>query len=305
MKLRQKWRVFNRNKELFLLSLPGVAMLFVFFYIPIYGFILPFKRFRYDLGLWKSPWVGFDNFRFLFNSDTTLKITRNTIGLNALFIVSVLIASLTIALMINELGKRSVKVYQTAMFFPYFISWVVGSYILLALLDMEHGMVNNLLIALGREDVLWYNEPRYWPVILTLSSIWKDTGYFAIIYYAGLIGIDREYYEAAEIDGATRLQQIRLISIPLISPLISMLLLVQVGRIFYGNFDLFYNLTRNSVMLYSTTDVIDTFVFRSLRTMGDVGMSSAAGVYQAVLGLVIIVTANKIIKSINSDHSLF
>jgi putative aldouronate transport system permease protein len=292
-------------RELIVLSLPGILFLFVFSYIPMYGIVLPFKNFRYDLGFWKSPWVGFRNFSFLFGSDNAWRITRNTLLLNSLFIVVMTVVAIALALMLYEVKRRSVKVYQTALFLPYFLSWVVASYIVLALLDMDKGLVNKVLIGLGAEPHLWYNEPGPWPVILLLANTWKGAGYSAIIYYAGLLNINKEFYEAAEIDGATRLQQIRLISLPLLSPLITILFLLAVGRIFYGNFDLFYNLTRNSTMLYPTTDVIDTFVYRALRVTGDIGMSSAAGIYQSVVGFFIVLLSNLLVKRINPDNALF
>jgi putative aldouronate transport system permease protein len=294
-----------KNRELFFLSLPGIIIIFLFSYLPMFGLILPFKNYRYDLGFWKSPWVGFDNFKFLFNSGNAWRITRNTVGLNFLFIIVTLLVSLIIALMLNELSKKSVKVYQTSMFLPYFISFVVVSYIFLALFDMNSGAVNGILKFIGKEPVLWYNEPKYWPALLVIANTWKGAGYSAIIYYAGLISIDKEFYEAAELDGAKKIQQIRLISIPLLMPLIMVLFLLSIGRIFFGNFDMFYNLTRDSSLLYPTTDVIDTFVYRSLRVTGDIGMSSAAGIYQSVVGLIIVLIANGITRKVNRENAIF
>lgn len=305
MNMKPKLISLYKYKELFILSLPGIICVFIFSYLPMYGLLLPFKNYRYDLGFWKSPWVGFHNFKYLFNSDNAIRITRNVLLLNSIFIITTIIASVILALLLNELSRKAVKVYQTAMFLPYFLSWVVASYILFALLDMEHGVLNNIIRAFGGEEILWYNEAKYWPFILAAANIWKGAGYSAIIYYAGLISIDKGYYEAAEIDGASKFQQMRLISLPLITPLISILFLLAVGRIFYGNFDMFYNLTRDSQLLYPTTDVIDTFVYRSLRTMGDIGMASAAGIYQSVVGFVIVIATNGIIRKVNAENSLF
>ncbi len=292
------------NKELFLMTLPALTIIGIFFYIPFYGYILPFKNLRYDLGLWKSPWVGFENFEFLFNSDALWRITRNTIGLNALFIFCTLVFSLLIALLLNELSKRSVKLFQTTFFIPYFISWVVGSYVLFAFLDMEFGFLNRVIGYFGFEPRLWYNEPKIWPLILTIANTWKDMGYYAIIYYTGIIAIDNSLYEAARIDGATKIQEIFHITLPSITPLISLIVILQTGKIFYGKFDMFYNLTRDSSLLYPTTDVIDTFVYRALTQTGDIGMASAVGVYQSIIGLIIVISANKIVKKMSPESAI-
>lgn len=291
--------------QLFLLTLPGMLVLFVFSYLPIVGIILPFKNYRYDLGIFKSPWVGWMNFKFLFSTDNAIRITRNVLVMNSLFIITVTLTAIVFALVLNELSKKFVKLYQTVLFVPYFISWVVASYIVFALLDMDYGFLNNILVTVGADPITWYNEPQYWPVILTIANLWKGAGYTTVIYYAGLMGIDREFYEAARIDGASKMQQIRHISVPLITPLILMIFILSIGKIFFGNFDLFYNVTRDSPMLYATTDVIDTFVYRSLKTSGDIGMASAAGLYQSVVGFVIVLSANFIVKRINPDNSVF
>ncbi|MCL2342572.1 MAG: ABC transporter permease subunit [Firmicutes bacterium] len=301
----KRFKRFLKHKELFFLSLPAVVFVFIFSYIPMYGLILPFKDYKYNLGFWKSPWVGFENFKFLFNSDNAIRITRNTLLLNATFIIALLIVSLAIAIMLNELARKTVKVLQTAMFFPYFLSWVVVGYVFLGMFDMNHGMLNNILKIFGQDPVLWYNDPKYWPVILPITYVWKNAGYYAIIYFAGILGIDKELYEAAKLDGASKLQQIRRITLPLLTPLISIMVLLQIGKIFTGNFDMIFNVTRNSALLYPTTDVVDTFVYRSLKTMGDIGMSSAAGIYQSVVGFVLVLGTNKIIKKINPENALF
>lgn len=296
----------GRYWEVFLLTLPGVALIFLFSYVPMFlGFILPFKNVKYDLGIWKSPWVGFDNFKFLFNSDIAWRITRNTIGLNFLFIITVLTLAITCALFLYELSQKSVKVYQTIFFVPYFISWVVASYICLALLDMDNGLFNSIAQFFGKDPIMWYNEAKYWPAILVIANAWKNAGYYTIIFYAGLMGINSEYYEAAKIDGASRLQQVRYITLPSIKSLIVLMFLLQLSKIFFGNFDMFYNLPRNSAALYSTTDVIDTYVYRSLKVMGDIGMSAAAGLYQSVVGFIIVLSANTIIRKVDRENAMF
>ncbi len=298
-------RTFRKNRELFLLTIPGVLFIFIFNYIPLYGLVLPFKDYRFDLGFWKSPWVGFQNFRFLFSGDDALRITRNTVVLNALFIVVLLLFSIIFALILFEMSRKFVKLYQTIMFFPFFLSWVVVSYVFLALLDMDHGLVNMLLQKLHMDPVLWYNESSYWPSLLVSANTWKNVGYYTIIYYTGLLGIDSELFDAADIDGANKWHKIKNISIPMLKPLITLLLLLQIGKIFYGNFDLFYNLTRDSSLLYPTTDVIDTYVYRSLKGAGDLGMSSAAGAYQSVVGFVLVLVTNWIIRRYDKENALF
>lgn len=294
-----------KYRELLLLSLPGLAALIIFKYVPLFGLVLSFKDYRFDRGFWGSDWVGFENFKFLFRSDAAWRITRNTICLNAAFIVTTSIVSIIFAIFLNEMNKRIVKITQTAMFFPYFMSWMVVSYICLAVLDMDHGFANNIIRSFGGGEILWYNEPKVWPAILIIVNIWKNAGYYTLLYYSQIIGIDAELYEAARSDGATKLQQIRYITIPLLKPVIIMLLILQVGKIFYGSFDLFYNVPRDSALLYSTTDVIDTFVYRALRSTGDIGISSAAGTYQSVVGFVLVLISNFIIKKIDRESALF
>jgi len=299
--LKRTWN----GRQLFLLAFPAVIFVFIFSYIPLYGVIIPFKEYNYQLGLLKSPWVGWQNFAFLFNSSDALNITRNTLLLNSCFILTSTALAVLVALLLQNLRRGQVKFYQTVLFFPYFVSWVVASYALLGFLDMERGYLNGVMEYFGAQPVLWYNEAAPWTFILTIANAWKNAGYFAVIYYAGLLSIDQEMYEAAEIDGANRLQQILRISVPMILPLISIMVLLQVGKIFVGNFDMIYNLSRDSAMLYATTDVIDTFVYRALRQTGDIGMASAAGLYQATVGFIIVLIANAWVRKINPDNSLF
>jgi len=296
---------FKKNRELLFLSLPTAIFILIFSYIPMYGLLLPFKNYNYGDGFWKSKWAGLDNFKYLFDNAAILKITTNTILYNLAGIFLGLFFSIVFALMLNELSRRSVKFYQTTMFFPYFISWVVASYIVLGLLDMEHGFLNKILGLFGVQPIMWYNEPKYWPVILILTTLWKSVGYSTLIYYAGMIGISDEYYEAAELEGATRLQQARLITLPLLKPLITMLTILAIGRIFYGDFGLFYNIPRDVAALYPATDVIDTYVYRSLKKLGDIGMSSAAGFYQSTVGFILVLITNYIVKKFDKENAIF
>jgi putative aldouronate transport system permease protein len=295
----------KKDSGLIFLALPGVILIFIFCYIPLYGLILPFKQYRYDLGFFKSQWSGFVNFKYLFHGNIVLRVVRNTICYNVVFIVLGQFLSVAFGLMLFELGRKSVKLYQTILFIPYFISWVVASFAFSALLDMEHGVLNEILQWLGKEPVLWYNEVKYWPFILVIVAVWKGLGYSSIIYYAALMGVDQELYEAARIDGASKLRQIRHISIPMLAPMITMMVILAIGRILNSDFGLFYNVPLNSHMLYSVTDVIDTFVYRSLMDLGDMGMASAAGFCQSVVGFFLVITVNYVVKKINSENSLF
>lgn len=304
-KKSSKAKTFKKNLPLLILTLPSVLYLFVFCYIPLYGLVLPFKNYDYSLGFLKSPWAGFDNFKFLLNNESVALATRNTILYNIAFIILGLVMSVAIALMLYEMRAVFVKCYQTILFLPYFISWVVAAYAAKVFLDIDYGLINKILLSMGKEAVAWYNKPECWPVILIIAEIWKGMGYNAIIYYASLMGTDKSLFEAAKIDGAGKLKQIWYISLPSIKPMIIIMTILKIGKIFYGDFGLFYNFTLNSSLLYSTTDIIDTYVYRSLITLGDVGMSSAAGFYQAVLGFILVITTNFIVNKIDSDNALF
>ncbi|BBI35533.1 ABC transporter permease [Cohnella abietis] len=300
-----RWGHFQKNRQLFILSLPALLFKLVFNYLPLIGLIIAFKKFRYDLGIFGSAWNGFDNFRFFFVSDNAWRITRNTVLYNVGFIVITLICALALAVLLNEVSSRAVKVYQTALFLPYFLSWVVVGYIALSFLEQDRGLLHQLWTFFGLEPVNWYQESNRWPYILNAVNLWKTVGFSTLIYYAGIIGISPSYYEAAKIDGANRLQMIRKITLPLLTPLIIVLLIISIGGMFRADFGLFYFIPNNSSFLYSSTDVIDTYVFRALRSVGDVGMSAAVGLYQSVVGFVLVVASNWIIKKINSDNALW
>jgi putative aldouronate transport system permease protein len=299
-------RNMQTNLTLSLMALPGVLMLLVFAYLPMVGLVIAFKDYRFADGIWGSAWVGFDNFRFLFGTDTAWRITRNTLLMNSIFIATSTIASLGIALLMNEVYTSSLsKYYQTMLFFPYFISWVIVSYFVFGFLNGETGIANQVLMSLGFKKIEWYREPTYWPAVLTAAHLWNGMGFGSIVYLAGMLGIDTTYYEAAKIDGANKWQQIRFITLPLILPLIIILVLLSIGRIFNADFGLFFFVPRDNPMLYSTTDVIDTFVYRSLVQLGDISMAAAAGFYQSAVGFVLVVLANWLVRRINPDNSLF
>lgn len=305
-KYNRKSKFDSGKLQLLIMCAPVAIVVFFINYVPLFGMIVAFKNYRVDKGFLDSPWVGLKNFNFLFSSQDAWRMTRNTICLNLAFIFIGLIISLAFALMLNEITKKFfIKIYQTIMFLPYFISWVVAGYMLYAFLNMKLGIINNILTSIGMEKIQWYSESKYWPVILVGVYIWKSAGYFCIIYYSGLIGIDSEYYEAAAIDGATKFGMIRHISIPLITPLIVVMILLQIGRIFYSDFGMFWNLPMQSGMLFETTDVIDTYVFRSFRVTGQIGMASAAGFYQSIVGFILVVISNIIVKRTNPENALY
>jgi len=298
-------RNIRKNAGLSMLALPGFLLIIVFNYVPLYGLLLPFKSYRFNLGIWNSPWVGLENFGFLFNGDVLYRVLRNTLLYNLSFIVLGTTLSVVVALLLYELSRRFVKAYQTILFIPYFISWVVAGFAFRSLFDMEYGVINRVLISMGEQPIMWYSEPKYWPYIIVIAAVWKGIGYSSVIYYAALMGIDSEYYDAAKIDGASKLRQAFSISVPIIKPMIVMLVILQIGSICYSDFGLFYNVTLNSSLLYSTTDVIDTFVYRSLIDLGDIGMASAAGFFQSIVGFCLVLATNTIVKKINPENSLF
>ncbi|MBO9609652.1 MAG: sugar ABC transporter permease [Paenibacillaceae bacterium] len=303
--VRTECKLLYKNRELFLMALPGVLFKVIFNYLPLIGLIIAFKRYNYAKGLWGSDWVGFENFKFFFTSDNAFRITRNTILYNAGFIVLTTVIAVAFAIMMNEINRRWLKLHQTVLFLPYFLSWVVVSYVTLGFLDHKNGFLNQILMSFGADPIKWYQDSAYWPVIIVLVYLWKSVGFSSLIYYAGIIGIDPSYYEAARIDGASKLQMVRSITIPLLTPLIVILFIVAVGGIFRADFGLFYFVPNDVSFLYPVTDVIDTYVYRSLRVVGDVGMSTAVGLYQSIVGLVLVLTTNWIIKKINSENALW
>ena len=304
------WLGSGRNWQttlaLTMMALPGVIMLFVFAYLPMIGLVIAFKDYKFAEGIWGSAWVGLDNFRFLFGTDQAWRITRNTLLMNSLFIITGTVASLTIAILMNEIyTSKMSKYYQTMLFFPHFISWIIVSYFVFGFLNGDTGLVNKFLKLFGVDTIAWYRAPEYWPGILTLANLWNGVGFGSIVYLAGILGIDTQLFEAAKIDGATKWQQIRYIMLPMLLPLIIILVLLSIGRIFNADFGLFFFVPRDTPMLYSTTDVIDTFVYRSLVELGDISMAAAAGFYQSFVGFVMVVVANWIVRRINQDYSLF
>lgn len=301
---------FRKNKELFALTIPGLIWFILFSYLPMIGILLAFSKYRVHGGfltsLFKSEWVGFDNFKFLFATGDAGIILRNTISYNLVFIILGIVLPITVALLLNELrNQRMVKIYQSAMFLPYFLSMVVISYCFFAFLNPEKGYFNIILESLGKDPVSWYTESKYWPFIIIFVSQWKGIGYGTVIYLASICGIDRTYYEAAVLDGATKWQQARYITLALLKPVVTILFIMSVGGIIRSDFGLFYQLPRDSGTLYSVTNVLDTYIYRALRVSGELGMSSAAALFQSTVGFCLIMFTNWIVTKVDSDNALF
>lgn len=301
----------TKNFWLLTMTLPGAIWLLLVRYLPMFGVIISFKNYRaykpntFWNNIIQSEWVGLKNFEFLKTPDTLLMV-RNTLGYNLLWIVLGLVISVAFAVMMSELTRRFMaKVYQTLMFFPYFLSWVVASYFVLAFLDPTSGMIPAMQKSMGTGVTNFYHDTTYWPFILTLCNLWKNVGYSSVLYLAAITGIDATQYEAAAVDGATKWQQVIHVTLPNIRTMIVILLIMNVGKIFNADFGLFYNVPQNSGSLYPVTQVIDTYVYRAYANTHNMGMSSAAGLLQSVIGFICIFATNGIVRRIDPDSSLF
>ncbi|MBO7747159.1 sugar ABC transporter permease [Paenibacillus sp. MWE-103] len=301
-------RELARNRQLLLMFLPVAALLFLFNYLPLSGLVIPFKNFDFSKGIWGSDWMYplLNNFDYLLSSDVAFRAIRNTILLNALFIAVGLAFEVGFALMLNELrGKYFKRITQSLTFLPFFISWIVVGVFTYSLLNFENGALNRVLEWFGLQSVDFYSKASWWPLILTIAVRWKVTGYGTIVYLAALTSIDNSYYEAASIDGASRWQQMRYISIPMLKPTIMILTLLAIGRIMNADFGMFYAMVGDASLLFPTTDVIDTLVYRSLRKSGDIGMASAAGFLQSVVAFVLVLASNYAARKIDRDSAIF
>lgn len=299
-------RIF-KYRALFLMLLPATAVLIFNNYIPMAGVIVAFKTYTFDGGIFGSPWAGFENFKYMFQTEEAWIATRNTVLYNAVFIFLNTTVAITLAIGLNELRNRWLaKFYQSSLLFPYFLSFVAVSYLAYAFLGGGTGFINkSILEPLGISAISWYSEPEHWVYILPIVNLWKGVGYTMVVYLASIVAIDPEYYEAAHIDGASKWQQILKITIPLMLPVIIIMIILQIGRIFNADFGLFYQVPLDSGPLYPTTNVIDTFVYRSFLLNGNVGMSAAAGLYQALVGLVIVYVTNYTVRRISKENALF
>ncbi len=304
--MSKKNKGFAKNGPLLLIALPGIVYLLINNYIPMFGVFLAFKKFNYAKGIFGSDWCGFDNFKYLFKQDAFL-IVRNTILYNLTFILVGTILAIAVAILMCELGEKfRVKIFQSSLLLPNLLSWVVIGFIGFAFLNSDTGFINHTVIKLfGGKEVAWYTTPKYWPVILVIVYLWKNIGYSSIIYMASISGIDKSIFEAAKIDGATKYKQIKHITIPMLKPTVIILTLMSVGRIFYSDFGLFYQVPMNSGALYNVTQTIDTYVYHGLMELNNVGMSAAAGLYQSVIGFVLVMLANSIVRKVDSDNALF
>ena len=304
-------KTLRENLIFFLMVLPGAAWLILFFYIPVLGNVVAFKDYHitgegFIDSVMKSKWVGFDNFKFLFSSKDAYIITRNTVLYNLAFIFLGLIVSVGIAIIFSEMrSKRLVKVFQTSMLFPYFLSWVIISFFTDAFLNVDKGLINHILTSLGMKGINFYTEVAIWPALLLFLGIWKGFGYSSVMYYATIMGIDPTFYEAATVDGASKWQRIRHITIPQLDSLITVLTILAIGNIFRADFGLFYQIPHNSGALYSVTNVIDVYVYNGLAKSWDIAMAAAAGLYQSVVGLILVLLSNIVARRIDKNAALF
>lgn len=296
----------TKNYTLFIMILPAVLVVFLIGYVPMSGIILAFKNYQFNLGIFHSPWVGFDNFKFFFRSGTGLHVTINTIYFNLLNMVTSQGFAIIIAVFLSEIrGKVFKKVTQSIIFFPYFISWIIVGAFVDNIFNYERGTLNNILKMLGHVPINLYSIPWAWIIIICLFNSWKWVGYNSVVYIAAIAGVDTSCYEAADLDGANMFQRVRYITLPSIRPTIVTIVLLNIGRILRGDFQMFFQIIGNNGQLFNATDVIDTFVFRSLINNGDIGMTAAASFYQSFLCFIIIIAVNKILKKVSEDYALF
>lgn len=309
---------FSQHKKtaaLLTMIAPGAIWLVLLRYLPMFGIVLSFKRYlpnpdpnaskTFFSNLISSKWVGLKNFEFLKSTDA-INMIKNTLGYNIVWILLGLVIAVTFAIMMSEISNRfAAKSYQTMMFFPYFLSWVVASYFVMAFLDPTSGLIPTYQKNMGYTVTNFYHDTTYWPYILTIANLWKNIGYSTVLYLAAITGIDASWYEAAAVDGANKWQQVWHITLPGIRTMIIILLIMNVGKIFNADFGLFYNVPLNSGSLYPVTQVIDTYVYRAYANTHDIGMSSAAGLLQSVVGFFCIIGANTIVRKLDADSALF
>lgn len=305
---KPKKRFFRKDDAaLYVMAAPTILFLIIFCYIPMAGLVMAFQEFNIQAGVLNSPFVGLRNFEYLFTSSDAWVITRNTICYNVVFLLVNTSLAVIMALLLSELrSRRTAKVLQTIYMLPYFLSWTVVAIVLQAFLDRQNGLVNKIIQALGgsgRTD--WYKQREIWPVLLVGLNAWKGVGYSTVLYLAVISGISHDYYEAAVLDGATKFQQARYITVPHLRMVLCISIILAMGSVFRADFGLFYSVTRDSGRLYPVTDVIDTYIYRGLTQLSNVGMSTAAGLYQSLVGLVMVVITNKIVTKIDPDSAMF
>lgn len=305
--MSKKMKKYKRYLPLYFMMIPGLVYLIINNYIPMGGIIIAFKKFNYAKGILGSPWTGLDNFEFLFKTKEAWTITRNTLVYNMLFIVIGTILAVAVAILLNELKSvMAKKVYQTVILVPFLISIVVVSYLVYGFLSTDTGFINrSILQPMGKNSISWYSDPTYWPIILVIVNVWKNLGYNCIIYYATVVGLDTSLYESAAIDGAGRWKRIWHITLPGLKTTIITLVLMSVGRVFYSDFGLFYQVPMNSGPLIDVTNTIDTYVYRGLMELNNIGMASAAAVYQSLVGFILVLSANMLVRKIDQESALF
>jgi len=302
-RLRSRRRAdFKKDLPLYFFMIPGLIYLVANNYIPMFGILIAFKKVNFSKGIIKSPWCGLDNFEFLFKTKDAYIMIRNTICYNLVWIAMGLVISITIAILMAEIADRKIaKLLQPVICFPSMVSAVILSYIVYAFLSTNYGYVNNLTGV----KTNWYNTAKYWPIILTIVHFWQGAGQSSIIYMASIGGIDKSLYEAAKVDGASKWQQIKNITLPYLKPMVILMLLMRISHIFNSDFGMFYQVPLGSGLLYNTTQTIDTYVYRALMEMNNVGMSSAASVFQAILGFALVMLSNFLVRKVNPENALF
>ncbi len=306
-KVKEKKSTRQKTAPLFLIALPGIVYLLINNYLPMAGLFLAFKRYNFMKGIFSSDWCGFDNFKFLFTTKDAWIMTRNTILYNLAFIILGTAMSILIAILLCELGQKlRAKLFQSVLILPNMLSWVIVSFVVFAILNADSGFINNAILKpLGIEGVSWYTFTGAWPIILIITNLWKSAGYSSIVYMAGISGIDKSLYESAALDGATKLQQIKNITLPMLKPTVITMTIMSVGRMFYSDFGLFYQVPQNSGALFPVTQTIDTYVYRGLMENNNIGMSSAAGFYQSIIGFILVLAANAIVRKLDRDNAMF
>ncbi len=308
---KKKGKLTANDWQLYSLCIIPLILVFIFSYLPMVGIIIAFKNYKFNLGVFGSPWVGFSNFEMFFKSNVFTQLVWNTLSNNFLFIVFGTVASLMVAILLFELKSRTAtKVFQTLLITPHFMSWVIVAYIVYAILNPNYGYLNQILQLFGMEKIDWYSKPAAWPVILTITTIWKGVGMDSVVYYASLMGIDTSLFEAAEVDGANKLQRTLRIVLPSLVPLVAVLTILKIGNIFRADFGLFYTVTQDGASgnLYKTTNVIDTYIFRTFKENASgnaYGLTSAVGLLQSFVGMILVVVTNWASKKIDKDLGLF
>lgn len=303
----QKHGTWKKYIPYYIMMIPGLLYLLINNYLPMFGVLIAFKRINYQKGMLKSPWCGLENFQFLFQSGKLGQMIRNTVLYNVAFIILGTVIAITVAILLNEIrSKIASRFYQTVILLPYLMSMVVVSYLAYAFLSGETGYINkSILPALGLEPISFYQEKSYWPFILIFVNQWKNIGFSMIIYLAAIVGISSDYYEAAKVDGAGKWKQICYVTLPCLKPTVITMFILSVSKMFYSDFGLFYQVPKNSGLLYPVTQTIDTYVYNALMNQNNIGMSSAAGFMQAIVGCIMVVAANALIRKISREDAIF